>query len=85
VKWVLRKEEAGMNDKDGKNENKMDSRRRFFLGAATAGPALAVAALAVGRKEAVEVAAPVVAKPVVESGYHETEHIRNYYSTARYL
>ena len=74
-----------MNDKDGKNDKAMNSKRRFFLGAATAGPALAVAALAVGRKEAIEVAAPVVTEPVVESGYHETEHIRNYYSTARYL
>jgi hypothetical protein len=74
-----------MKDKDGKNDKGMDSRRRFFLGAATVGPALAVATLAVGRKEAVEVAAPVVAKPVVESGYHETEHIRTYYSTAAYL
>jgi hypothetical protein len=71
-----------MNDKDDKQIN---SRRRFFLGAATAGPVLAVAALAVGRKEAVEVAAPIVTEPVAESGYHETEHIRNYYSTAAYL
>jgi hypothetical protein len=71
-----------MNDKDDKQIN---SKRRFFLGAATAGPALAVAALAVSKKEAIELAAPVVTEPVAQSGYHETDHIRNYYFTAAYL
>jgi hypothetical protein len=70
---------------DNKDEKRINSKRRFLLGAAATAPALAVAALAVGKKETIEHAAPLAAKPAVQSGYHETEHIRNYYSTARYL
>ena len=59
-----------------------DPARRSLLKAAPLG-ALAVAAAA-GAKEAeapAAVPAPDTAKP---RGYHETEHIRNYYRTAAY-
>lgn len=65
-----------------KPEQKPDLARRSLLKAAPLG-ALAVAAAA-GAKEAevpAAVAAPQDAKP---RGYHETEHIRNYYRTAAY-
>jgi hypothetical protein len=58
-----------------------DQSRRNFLKAAPLG-ALAVVA---GRAEAAE-AAPAAAAPAPAAprGYHETEHIRNYYRTAAY-
>jgi len=69
-------------DKEPKPEQKPDLARRSLLKAAPLG-ALAVAAAA-GAKEAeapAPAAAPQDAKP---RGYHETEHIRNYYRTAAY-
>jgi len=59
-----------------------DPARRSLLKAAPLG-ALAVVAGAAG---AAEVKPPVTApeEPAKPKGYHETEHIRRYYSTAAY-
>jgi hypothetical protein len=59
-----------------------DPARRSLLKAAPLG-ALAVVAARAG---AAETAAPVAAPeaPAKPKGYHETEHIRRYYSTAAY-
>jgi hypothetical protein len=59
-----------------------DPARRSLLKAAPLG-ALAVVAARAGAAEA---AAPAVAAeaPAKPKGYHETEHIRRYYSTAAY-
>jgi len=63
-------------------DQKPDPTRRSLLKAAPLG-ALAVAAAA-GAKEA-EAPAPVpVQADAKPRGYHETEHIRNYYRTAAY-
>lgn len=65
---------------------KMDSKRRFFLTAATAGSALAVAVAMSGRKGTVaQTPAAAPAQPEDGVGYHETDHIRTYYSTAAYF
>jgi hypothetical protein len=58
-------------------------RRKFLLAARGAGALGALAALA-GRSTPAEAAAPPAADTRATSGYHETEHIRKYYSTARY-
>lgn len=64
----------------------INSRRRSFLTAATCGSALAVAALVSSKKEVVQEALPPAkADPEQSVGYHETEHIRTYYSTAAYF
>jgi hypothetical protein len=57
-----------------------DQTRRSFLKAAPLG---ALAAIAAGAQTATAAPAPVAptAAPV-QSGYHETEHIRTYYRTA---
>jgi hypothetical protein len=60
--------------------------RRGFLRAAGGAGALGALAVAAGQAPAAEPApapetAPEAAKP---AGYHETEHIRQYYRTARY-
>lgn len=62
-----------------------DPKRRSFLGAATGAGALGALAALAGPAAAVEAAAlaPVPQAPA-PSGYHETEHIRTYYRTARY-
>ena len=59
-----------------------DPARRSLLKAAPLG-ALAVVAV---RANAAETAAPAAATeaPAKPKGYHETEHIRRYYSTAAY-
>ena len=59
-----------------------DPARRSLLKAAPLGALAVVAA----RASAAETAAPVVAPeaPAKPKGYHETEHIRRYYSTAAY-
>lgn len=63
---------------------KVDGKRRGFLRAATgAGVLGTLAAAGVGTAQAAEAPKPEVAKPK-QSGYHETEHIRKYYATARY-
>ncbi|WP_323143608.1 formate dehydrogenase [Massilia phyllosphaerae] len=63
-------------------EQKPDFTRRSLLKAAPLG-ALAVAAAA-GAKEAEAPAAVPAPDPAKPRGYHETEHIRNYYRTAAY-
>lgn len=58
------------------------NRRKFLLGA-TLGSAGAVAAVVTGGsvKEALEIVAVAPVKKV--KGYHETDHIRQYYETTR--
>jgi hypothetical protein len=60
--------------------------RRDFLKAAKGAGALGAAAVLAGRGATVQAApvAPVVDEAAQGSGYRETEHIRNYYRTARY-
>ena len=55
------------------------SRRRFLGGvlAVSAGAALPVAQAAL-----VDEQRPLSARPSVSKGYHETQHIRDYYKTA---
>lgn len=64
--------------------NPIDLKRRKFLFSAGVSGAGAVAAVAGGtallQPEAV---APVATHPIAESGYQATEHVRNYYRTAR--
>ncbi|MBC7686455.1 MAG: formate dehydrogenase [Bdellovibrionales bacterium] len=55
-------------------------RRRFLAAAAGAG---ALGALAAVSKPAVAVDVPL-SSAARTSGYHETDHIRHYYRTARY-
>jgi hypothetical protein len=75
--------QRGDMEMDGKTIN---PKRRFFLTAATCGPVLAVAALATRKQEIVQEAPPpATVEPETSVGYHETEHIRNYYSTAAYF
>jgi hypothetical protein len=64
-----------------------DPRRRNFLRAAGGAGALATLAAVAGESHATVAAtpAPVAAAAAAEpAGYHETEHIRQYYRTARY-
>ena len=63
-----------------------DTGRRKFLRAARGAGALgALAAIAARDANAAEVPVAEPAAPEPSSkGYHETEHIRKYYSTARY-
>lgn len=64
------------------NDNfKPDLKRRRFLAAAAGAGALG--ALATASRPAVAADVPL-ASAARTSGYHETEHIRNYYRTARY-
>lgn len=63
---------------------KVDEQRRGFLRAATGAGALGALA-AMGGAGAQTAAQPQVqAEPAKRQGYHETEHIRKYYATARY-
>ena len=57
------------------------SRRRFLL-AATAGTAASAAAI-VGQKPSDDGASPATSKTEKSGGYQLTEHVRNYYRTAR--
>lgn len=70
---------------DQNNSKPVDPRRRFFLRAA--GGAGALATLATVASDST-VVAPVAAEPVLAAaapaGYHETDHIRQYYRTAKY-
>lgn len=71
---------------DQNNAKPADPRRRFFLRAAGGAGALATLATVASDNT---VAAPVAAAPVLAAaaepaGYHETEHIRQYYRTAKY-
>ena len=68
------------------DKGQINPKRRFFLTAATAGSAIAVAAAVSARKEVVQEALPAApVEPGTDVGYHETEHIRKYYATAAYL
>ena len=66
-------------------EKTINPARRSFLRAAGGAGALGALAVAAGQAPAASAvapaAAPAEAKP---AGYHETEHIRQYYRTARY-
>jgi hypothetical protein len=70
---------------DKVKDKAVDPARRGFLRAAGGAGALGALAVAAGQAQAapaaVPEAAPAEAKP---TGYHETEHIRQYYRTARY-
>ncbi|WP_426107600.1 formate dehydrogenase [Massilia sp. TSP1-1-2] len=59
-----------------------DARRRRFLAAAGGAGALATVA-AIARPAAAAEARPL-SPAATPGGYHETEHIRHYYRTARY-
>ena len=70
---------------DEHNKAIPNPRRRLFLRTAGGAGALATLAGVAGEGAAAAPAAAVVeAKPAELSGYHETEHIRQYYRTARY-
>ncbi|WP_426113260.1 formate dehydrogenase [Massilia sp. PWRC2] len=64
----------------------VDGRRRLFLRAAGGAGALATLATVAGESAAVApaVVAPTVVAAAEPAGYHETEHIRQYYRTAKY-
>jgi hypothetical protein len=63
----------------------VDPKRRGFLRAAGGAGALGALAVVAGQAPAAPaVAAPAAAEPAADAGYHETEHIRQYYRTARY-
>jgi hypothetical protein len=63
-----------------------DPRRRLFLRAAGGAGALATMATVAGESAAVAPAPQpaVLAAAAAPVGYHETEHIRQYYRTAKY-
>lgn len=58
--------------------------RRSFLRAAGGAGALGALAAVAADAGAAPVAAAPVAAAAKQSGYHETEHIRQYYRTAKY-
>jgi hypothetical protein len=60
---------------------KIDSKRRGFLLAAGAGSAAAVGAVAISSVPAAQKVAK--AAPSKTGAYHESEHIRDYYDSAR--
>jgi hypothetical protein len=60
---------------------KIDSKRRGFLLAAGAGSAAAVGAVAITSIPAAQKVAK--AAPSKTGAYHESEHIRDYYDSAR--
>ena len=60
------------------------TRRSFLRAASGAGALGALAAVAAETGAAPAAVAPVAVAPAEPSGYHETEHIRQYYRTARY-
>ncbi|HJV83856.1 MAG TPA: formate dehydrogenase [Noviherbaspirillum sp.] len=74
-----------MNKEDLEHNSKIRP-RRHFLAAAAGVPALAVAGALMADKSApastVAPAAPSASEG--PQGYHETEHIRKYYSTAAF-
>jgi hypothetical protein len=82
-------EQVQGNERNGRNiesnEPAPDPSRRKFLSSATSAGALGALAVIAGRAAAAETAPAVVAaEPALPSGYHETEHIRQYYRTAAY-
>lgn len=60
------------------------TRRSFLRAAGGAGALGALAAVAADAGAAPVAAAAPEAAPAKQSGYHETEHIRQYYRTAQY-
>ncbi|MFD2368157.1 formate dehydrogenase [Pseudoduganella sp. GCM10020061] len=63
---------------------KVDGKRRGFLRAASgAGVLGTLAAAGVAPAQAAPLPQPQQPEPK-QSGYHETDHIRKYYATARY-
>ena len=73
------------NSKIDSEADHVDSGRRGFLRAAGGAGALGALALAAGEAQVADVAAvPAAAAEARPRGYHETEHIRQYYRTARY-
>lgn len=64
----------------------VDTRRRLFLRAAGGAGALATLATVAADSTAVTpvAAAPALVAAAEPAGYHETEHIRQYYRTAKY-
>ena len=63
--------------------NPIDFRRRKFLVSAGVGGAGAVAAAAGGTLLSASPAEKPVTTPGASGGYQATEHVRNYYRTAR--
>ncbi|MBD3609410.1 MAG: twin-arginine translocation signal domain-containing protein [Gammaproteobacteria bacterium] len=61
-------------------EKKTLERREFLKGAAAAGGAVA---LGMATGEAVASVEPAEVKKTAAKGYHETQHIRDYYKSAR--
>ena len=66
-----------------KDEQTPDPARRSLLKAAPLG-ALAVVAARASAAETAPAPVPAPEEPAKPKGYHETEHIRRYYSTAAY-
>ncbi|MGJ7917988.1 formate dehydrogenase [Massilia sp. LXY-6] len=66
------------------DEKAPDPARRSLLKAAPLGALAVVAARAGAAEPGVPAAAPAPEVPAKPKGYHETEHIRRYYSTAAY-
>jgi hypothetical protein len=67
---------------DKKQKDTTAARRRFLVGAGAAGAA--GAAVIVAARTGTELPSPQVAKSGEDSrGYHVTEHINNYYRTAK--
>lgn len=63
----------------------VDPRRRGFLRAAAGAGALGTLAALSGETAAAPAAAAAApVEPAQPKGYHETDHIRKYYATARY-
>jgi hypothetical protein len=62
----------------------VDRRRRAFLRAAGGAGALGTLAVLSAPAEAQPVTATPAPEAAHSKGYHETDHIRNYYRTARY-
>lgn len=78
----LASESTTMDKPDSKTVN--PARRGFLRAAGGAGALGALAAVAAAPPEAVAAPEPPAAAPAKSVGYHETEHIRQYYRTARY-
>jgi hypothetical protein len=74
-------EDAMDKEQQHGKETAPDPARRNFLRTAPLG---ALAAVAAGAEAKPEIAPVEAAKPEVKQGYHETEHIRQYYKTAAY-
>lgn len=65
-----------------KKQQHENGRREFLKQVALGSGAVAVAAVSGGALAAVENEAPAAAPAAKPKGYHETDHIREYYRTA---